>query len=504
MQRYMIYFQQIMLMLSIVAIPVFNMPKRFQILGIGGRLSFYFILLGLIVWGMECILFKKTLDKKSIISFIIFIGWLAISEVIGLITYPYYDEVNFAYSHGLSKLISIIQNYHISFISIPFLESIWLGIHGFKSIFFDAIFTFGVSIWVIHLFRDSFSRGFELIRKFILLLAVALGIYAIPEILLFKFHLAIGYDILSITNPLLYDVKTYMGWYPPLIWDNQQLRSYCTEPSIFGFVAASIIPMLWSYLYQNISLLTCSFYSYFMMLLFMTKARTATAIGIFDLCAAVALLCQAKFRKLVFNIILLSCTAFLLNIGLNYIPDTFLGSAFMSDSPESFEDYFDKNIKTITQKNARSNGSRFINMKAQTAVIFNRPIFGTGTGLKDCYIRDQLSEDDLQNIEIHGITQDLAKKGPLGASYGNVNHYIYMATNSGLVGLVIYLFPFIYVLYKIVKLKEWRDIRILFAVIALSGNLISQLAGEGVSLEYILLGLLYVGLSCKNEGKNGE
>ena len=491
-------------MLSIVAIPVFNMPKRFQILGMGGRLSFYFILLGLTAWGTEYILFKRKIDKKSIVPFLIFIGWLTISEIIGLITYPYYDEVNFEYSLGLSKLITVIQNYNISFISIPFLESIWLGVRGFKSIFFDTFFTFGVSVWVIHLFRNSFNSGFELTRKFILFLAIALGIYAIPEILLFKFHLEIGHDILSITNPLLYDVKTYMGWYPPLIWDNQQLRSYCTEPSIFGFVAASIIPMLWSYLYQNISLLTCSFYSYFMMLLFMTKARTATAISIFDLCAAAVLLCQAKFRKLVFIIFLLSCSAFLLNIGFNYIPTTFLGSAFKSDNPESVEDYFDNNIKTITQKNARSNGSRLINMKAQTTVILDHPIFGTGTGLKDCYIRDYLSEDDLQNGEIHEITKDLTIKGPLGASYGNVNHYIYTATNSGLVGLFIYLFPFIYVLYKIVKLQLWRDTRILYTVIALIGNLIAQLAGEGVSLEYILLGLLYVGINYKDEGKNCE
>ena len=138
-------------MLSIVAIPVFNMPKRFQILGMGGRLSFYFILLGLTAWGTEYILFKRKIDKKSIVPFLIFIGWLTISEIIGLITYPYYDEVNFEYSHGLSKLITVIQNYNISFISIPFLESIWLGVRGFKSIFFDTFFTFGVSVWVIHL-----------------------------------------------------------------------------------------------------------------------------------------------------------------------------------------------------------------------------------------------------------------------------------------------------------------------------------------------------------------
>ena len=124
----------------------------------------------------------------------------------------------------------------------------------------ELLYTFCVSIWIIHLFSGNFIEGFDKLRRYILILAIALGIYAIPEILLFKFHMELGRDILSITNPFLYDVGQYLDWYPPLIWSNDQLRSYATEPSIFGFLAASIIPFSWSYFKNRIRWEYCQYY----------------------------------------------------------------------------------------------------------------------------------------------------------------------------------------------------------------------------------------------------
>lgn len=71
-------------------------------------------------------------------------------------------------------------------------------------------------------------------------------------------------------------------------------------------------------------------------------------------------------------------------------------------------------------------------------------------------------------------------------------HYIYVLVNTGFVGLGLYLFPFRYVLYKAIKLKLWHDFRVVTLIIALLGNLIAQMAGEGMILLYIILGLLYI------------
>ena len=48
---------------------------------------------------------------------------------------------------------------------------------------------------------------------------------------------------------------------------------------LFGFLAASIIPFSWSYFKNRIRWEYCVLYSYFIMLVFMTKSRTANAIA---------------------------------------------------------------------------------------------------------------------------------------------------------------------------------------------------------------------------------
>ena len=60
-------------------------------------------------------------------------------------------------------------------------------------------------------------------------LTVLLSIYAIPEILFFKFNIQLGYDILCKLTPYLYDPVAYLNWYPPIVYPNHGLKSYCIE-----------------------------------------------------------------------------------------------------------------------------------------------------------------------------------------------------------------------------------------------------------------------------------
>ena len=48
--------------------------------------------------------------------------------------------------------------------------------------------------------------------------------------------------------------------------------------------------------------------------------------------------------------------------------------------------------------------------------------------------------------------------------------------------------------YEVIKRRLWRDDKILILYIALVGNLLAQMAGEGTILLYIIGGLLYVGI----------
>lgn len=493
--------QYVFLAIAILTEPIYAMPQRFQIPFLGAKLSNYFIVFGLIAFIIDVSLSKKKVANKLKWYVIGLFFWTIITEIHGLLVYPFYNEINPESSTKLSLLLKSFHKWNIGNSAVTAIESSWLWARGFNNSIKELMYSFIVSIWVFSLFKTSFSKGFITIRKFVILLAFCLGIYAIPEVLLFKFHLQIGYDILSVTNPFLYDVGKYLDWYPPLIWQNNQLRSYCTEPSLFGFLAASILPFAWSYFMAEIRLSKCVLYSYFVMLLFMTKSRTANAIALFDTIFLLPLALNKNLRKMAGILIVLTFIGFGMNIVLNFIPKyTFVSE---TEKEETFEAYYYDNMKSIIEKNSRSNGSRLINMKAHLQVFIEHPIFGVGHDLKDGYVRNHLTQEDLNNEEIRNITNSFNEKGPLGpASYGNVNHYIYVLINTGVVGLFLYLLPFGYVLYKVFKLGLWHDFRIVTLIIALMGNLVAQMAGEGMMLLYVILGLLYIAVEQKSEIKD--
>lgn len=482
-----------MIFLTVLALPIFDLSKRLQVLHIGGKLSWHFALLGLIALGIEWLLYRFKVNKTIKKFLIIFFGWQLLTLVLGLYRYPYYQEIDWHESARLSIVINFIENHHFDFLSISQVEAVWLAMRVIKNALLELIFSFGITVWVVHLFEDSFDQGFTTIRKYVFILAIALGIYAIPEILLFKFKMPIGYDILSVTNGFLYDVGSYLDWYPPLIWQGEQVRSYCTEPSIFGFLAATIIPMLWSYFEKNLKL--SAFYVYYVMLVFMTKSRTANAIAIFDFLWLLPGMIQTKTRKLAIILIILSGLGFMCNLGMNMISALIFKSSNDNVQKGTVYSYYENNVKSIVDKSSRSNGSRLINIIGHANVIKNHWIVGVGEGLEACYVRDMLPDGALDNKEIESITGELNEKGPLGmVSYGNVNHYVYITTNEGLIGLVIYLFPFAYVLWMLLKLKLWKNNRYIFLVIVLIGNLVCEMAGQPVMLLYMILGLLYVGI----------
>ena len=490
---WLVKFQYTMLFLTIITLPIFALSKKFQIPYLGDRLYYYFALLGFIALGIEWAFFRFKIDKITKIFFVVFLGWQMLSLLFGLYQYPYYQEINWHSSPGLSRFINFTINHGLDFITINQMEAIWLAMRVIKNTLIDLLFTFGISVWIIHLFFESFDRGFSIVRKYIFALAIALGIYAIPEILFFKFKMKIGYDILSITNPLMYDVGKYLDWYPPLIWMNEQVRSYCVEPSTFGVLAATIIPILWSYCLENIKY--SSVYLYYIMLVFMTKSRTSNAIVIFDTLFLLFGVFFHKTRKWAVVLIIFTSLGFICNIGMNFIPTLFsLGESINTEEKSAYS-YYENNVKSIVEPDSRSNGSRMINIIGHINVARQHLLIGVGRGLETCYIRDNLPDGALSNKEISSITEKINKNGPLTLeSYGNVNHYAYVLTNIGLIGLFIYLLPFIYVLWMVFKLRLWMNNRYIFLSIALLGDLLAGMAGEVIMLSYILLGLLYIGV----------
>ena len=67
---------------------------------------------------------------------------------------------------------------------------------------------------------------------------------------------------------------------------------------------------------------------------------------------------------------------------------------------ENTEEYLKNNVFSVLNKNARSNEARFINLSANLRVAVDNPIFGVGNGLKNAYIAEALTEEDLKNAEV--------------------------------------------------------------------------------------------------------
>ena len=234
----------------------------------------------------------------------------------------------------------------------------------------------------------------------------------------------------------------------------------------------------------------------------MTKARTSNAIIIFNLFFLLLGILQTKTRKLATILMILSGIGFACNLGMNYLPVLFSQNNTASYEENAYS-YYVNNIKSIVEKDSRSNGSRLINIIGHTNVIKEHWIIGVGEGLQACYVRDNLPNGALNNKEIESITKTLNEKGPLSTvSYGNVNHYIYLMTNEGIIGIIIYLLPFSFLLWKVFKLKLWKDCRYVILSVAIMGNLASEMVGQPVMLLYIILGLLYVGIRENNGFSN--
>lgn len=325
-------------------------------------------------------------------------------------------------------------------------------------------------------------------------MVIIMGIYSFIELLWLKIDLQFAEDFLIIINPLLYDISTITGWWPPLLWNNQ-LRSICAEPSFFGIISLLCLPFLWNLLYENKNkFVVCALIFYFTLMIAATNARTAVVLVIAEiiLLAIFSVVSKNILNKffiiltvsvLAFSINLIDCRQLLNNGNINGI---------------SVEKYLERNVGSITETNARSNSARLANLIANLETIKQYPIFGVGTGLKDGYMYNNLPEFSYTNFEVRNWSRYLYNEGVLKAGYPALNHFADIAVQNGLVGLILYFLPFLYLCKKLLKYKtivtnDSRVICLIIPMIALLGAMMSN-AGF-VICNGIVWGLLYCKVS---------
>lgn len=481
--------EKILLLLTIVLLPFVTLPKRMIINTVGGNATNYTILALCIVFAVEVFKFRPKIKSVFVKFFIIFTLARIITLAIGLINYPYYDLITIDQIDKLQVLVNKIPALGDGKNLLPY----WLFIREAKNIFMDNFTLLGLPVIIWHLFHTDWQVGFKYMRKAVLILVVIFGTYSFIEILWLKLHLGIAKDILRFVNPLLYDPKSAHGWWPPLLW-NGQLRSECPEPSFFGIYASFCIPFLWSYIVDERKTKDIVLYTYFMLMLFLTKARTGLGIfiGEYVLLVLSTLFCRSKKIFLILGIVSLSS---IIAFSMTLV-DWKSGNEAISA-----ETYISENVTSVTQANARSNEARFINIRATFDVAKRHFFWGVGNNLKNAYIPEYLSEEDYKDYEVAIWTRFMYEKGILKSGFPNLNHYVEIFAEAGILGLLLFLLPIVYVFLKFVKYKLYKNILSCVCLIIFAGQLAAMCSNKYYVTYPLALGLCLCVVE-NSDGKN--
>lgn len=489
------------LFLLIIFTLIFNdIPKVIQVSFVGSvlqtKLVFYPIFIGLIYTLYYQYKYKNVLVNldKFLKFIVIYFSVMLISLVIGLYSYPYYDLVlngPVTQIEKLPKVINILNNFGIN-IDERILTAFWMIARTIKNALFEMLYTFGGAYMIYCWYHNKWKTAFKILMKALLFSLIVIFGYSCIEI----FYLAgneTAKNILITITPYFHYIETNHGWWPPLLWRNQ-IRSVFAEPSFFSIWAAFVLPFLWYKLIVSDTLrskiISIMILIVFTTLVFLTNARTGVALlcGEFMCLLIYILWVHNNFiiRKFIFISICTICAFSLSNYFINN---------FMTEKDISAEDYFKNNLTNITSVEVRSNGARYSTIYANVMVGIDNPILGVGKGLVTAYMPDYFPDFAENNREVQNWIKYQNEQGVLKIPIPSFCAYSLIFAESGIVGLLCYLFPVFFLIYNILKILHQNKERLEFVIllIALLGILAS---GFSITLNvtycyWVLLGLGY-------------
>lgn len=477
-----------------------NIPKVIQINFFGGilqgKLLFYPMIVGLIYTLYSQYKYKNVFVNfdKFLKFIIVYLGGIGVSLIIGLYTYPYYDLIldgPVTQIEKLPKVINILSNFGI-FIDEKILTIIWMIQGRIKGALLEVLYTFGGAYMIYCWYHNNWRIAFDILIKAVLSSLVIIFGYCIIEL----FYLGgneTAKNILTIISPYFHYIEINHGWWPRLLQPGA-IRSIFAEPSFFSIWAAFTLPFVWYKLINsNILKSKILFFIitvFFTALMFLTNSRTGVALlcGEFMCLLAYTLWVHNKFivRKFVLVSI---CTIFA------FVFSNYFINNFMTEKDISTEDYFKNNLTNIASVDARSNGARYSTIYANIMIGLDNPILGVGKGLVPAYMPDYFPDFAENNREVQNWIKYQNEKGILKMPIPSFCAYSLVFAESGVVGLLCYLFPAVFLIYNILKILYRDKEKLEFAIllIALLGILASGFSNTlNVTYCYwVLLGLGY-------------
>lgn len=478
-----------------------NVPKSIQMNFIGGpvgsKLVFYPLVVGMIYtfwceWKYNKAFINCNVLKKY---FGVYIGTSLVSLLLGLYTYPYW---NLVFSgpvdqiEKLPKVLSLFEAYGIN-VDSQFIISIWIVVRQIKGIFLEFFWCFGGAYLVYCWYKDNWKTGFKIACW---ALIASLGIFIVYGIIdaMYLHGNLWAKNFLVAVNPYIHPIQSNNGWWPPLLWKNQ-LRSVFVEPSHVGNYLALVFPVLLYYCLKYKNTLSLFLVGCVSFLVVLTKARTAYAMvgGMLLLFVIMVLLLGKNSWRQIVAVFLAAFIGFYSGIG-------FFKSLTSNEKMKqaiTAEFIIDQNLSSLAASDKRSNGARYALIKCNLRIAVQHPLFGVGSGLGLAYMLENYTDEERNNQEVADWINRSYKYGVFaaGQGYGDaMNEYITRLSNRGIVGLLVFLLPFIYIILRLYKLKDSKyKLETLTLIIMIISSLVAGCNGS-INLIYgvwIPLGLGY-------------
>lgn len=493
-------FETVILYLMIISLPINCLPKEVSIPFLGQNLAHYVFILAVLLLVYEYISFPFKISKSIIIFFSIYTMWQILCNILGLINYPYNYLLTIEQIPKLELILKLISEYGYHCDDIVAIKC-WIFFRNVKtSILFSSI-AFVISYYVYHIYGNRFNECFIDIRKACTFLVIVMGVYSAVELAWLKFSCESAKNILVTINPYLYDIGTTNTWWPPLLWSGQ-LRSITREPSFFGIISAMILPFIWSYIFERrIKIKYVFLLMYFVLMIAATNSRTAIIIMLAQIVLLIlsCTICMDRiFIKRVIAVFFITLCGFSLNfIDFNMLikeKDVYNVRVYNVQVDTQLSNYVEDNVTSITKTNVRSNGARLANLIANCNVIKEYPFFGVGSGLENAYIYDHMPGFGKHDSEVQLWGKDMLEKGVLVSVFPATNGYVDVAVANGLLGLLMFLLPVIYIFVNIAiyRVKFFKSPYCIVALISMLGLLAARFSSAGfIECSGFIWGLLF-------------
>lgn len=484
----LIFYQRVLFVFTILLLPFTCFPTSFPLIN---RTPYFLTLtIGYVLFLGEKIFFRvqfsKT-EKYTIIFLCLFIIWMILTSIIGIFSYPFYEYINL---ESIDSFKNIYNNVAI-LIGIDELTTIkfLMIFKAIKGIFAQILYTYFISFWVYHIYKNNWQIAFRDLRNSLLILCTTLCIYSLFEIN-YLVGGEIGRRVLGTINPLYMSIADLHGWWPPLFWKGQ-LRSMFAEPSFLGMFSALAIPILLSFFFEKrftkISVIVGTLvYFEFVIMLTLSKARTGLILFCIELVLLiiVILIFQRPLWKRITCILV--CTL------LSFFTGLWITSCFAtSNSDVAVGSYVSQNITSVVG-NKRSNSARQANVVATTKIGIQHPLFGVGLGMKDVYLDKNLLPDDRRNSEVANWSKYMYEKGPVKSGYPILNQLSVILAEQGFIGLLMFLFPVCVLGRGIYKQRKniFYDTYKCIILISLAGIFMAFFSNQAIMPFYIIVAIM--------------